>query len=315
MTKQLKIIKGEEVTLLNLENDKTLVLVAQPETEYQVLDENGQVIQNVKLVINSSDLEVYLDRDIPHIILEKYTSYYPYSEAAFSSDSTISLTKSQHIISSKVSSNIIKYSFFAIGILGLPSALMASNNRKKSDLPKEKNNNSSDNAVTVEHIDSNKQQSDVENQLKPNAESSQSAAEKAVEQETEQVDVLTGITEELTVANPDAQTENGDKPESETAETVEETPQPAVAEEAEKATEQIDAPTGITEELTAANPDAQTENGDKPESETAETVEETSVEPTPSESVPNPQEPSEESSKPEASEEAEKEAQQRSRRQ
>ncbi|OOF84330.1 hypothetical protein BKG92_00200 [Rodentibacter ratti] len=144
MSKYLHIIQGNNITKIKLSPVKTLRITAESDTQYQLIDENGQILQNVKTELNGNDLTVFADNEKPTLILENYKINYPIESQLYlqehnltfatASDASQAITYDTAVQASEVSSFIKHLGIWGLGAIGFGSLMWASSHRDKAPL-------------------------------------------------------------------------------------------------------------------------------------------------------------------------------------
>ncbi|MDG6832476.1 Ig-like domain-containing protein [Glaesserella parasuis] len=91
----LQII-NRRIEKVTLETGKTLVKKAEPNTTYQLLDEKGRLMTDVKTEIAGNDLAVFVEgAEQPMIVLQDYQLYYPSQPAPFLAETQASFVTTE----------------------------------------------------------------------------------------------------------------------------------------------------------------------------------------------------------------------------
>ncbi|MDO9863731.1 Ig-like domain-containing protein [Glaesserella parasuis] len=93
----LQII-NRRIEKVTLETGKTLVKKAEPNTTYQLLDEKGRLMTDVKTEIAGNDLAVFVEgAEQPMIVLQDYQLYYPSQPAPFLAETQASFVTTESV--------------------------------------------------------------------------------------------------------------------------------------------------------------------------------------------------------------------------
>ncbi|WP_158661270.1 hypothetical protein, partial [Glaesserella parasuis] len=91
----LQII-NRRIEKVTLETGKTLVKKAEPNTTYQLLDEKGRLMTDVKTEMAGNDLAVFVEgAEQPMIVLQDYQLYYPSQPAPFLAETQASFVTTE----------------------------------------------------------------------------------------------------------------------------------------------------------------------------------------------------------------------------
>ncbi|WP_208605820.1 hypothetical protein, partial [Rodentibacter genomosp. 1] len=147
MANSLRVVHHGEVIEITLSTTETLHLAAQPDTQYQLFDENGQLIQEVKSELIDGDLKIYVEGDTPNLILDNYQSAYPIESKTYLAEINATFATaenasqaafySQPILASEVISPSMKnLAIWGLGAVGIAGVAAATSNKHKGSLIK-----------------------------------------------------------------------------------------------------------------------------------------------------------------------------------
>ena len=104
----LRIINGNKVENLVLNSGKAVTKKATAGTQYQLVNENGQLISHVKTKVVGNDLVVFVEGvEQPTLILEEYQLHYPIENIEYLADAQASFATAENAaIASELSSTV-----------------------------------------------------------------------------------------------------------------------------------------------------------------------------------------------------------------
>lgn len=82
----LNIIRNGQTEIIVLEDGKTITLATQTNTQYQLVDEQGNIVAKPDTTLVNQDLWVFLDNhpdETPHLILQNYQSNFPVQDSKY----------------------------------------------------------------------------------------------------------------------------------------------------------------------------------------------------------------------------------------
>lgn len=104
----LRIINGNKVENLVLNSGKVVTKKVTAGTQYQLVNENGQLISHVKTKVVGNDLVVFVEGvEQPTLILEEYQLHYPIENIEYLADAQASFATAENAaIASELSSTV-----------------------------------------------------------------------------------------------------------------------------------------------------------------------------------------------------------------
>ncbi|WP_373820100.1 Ig-like domain-containing protein [Glaesserella sp.] len=124
----LQIVNNKDVNVVALQSGKTVVQKATAATKYQLIDENGQLISNIKTDVVGDDLWVFVDgAEQPNLVLEGYQLHYPIQNGQYLAETQASFATAESASAAKLLAttatlSTTKLAGIAVGSVALATA-------------------------------------------------------------------------------------------------------------------------------------------------------------------------------------------------
>ncbi|QPB43387.1 Ig-like domain-containing protein [Rodentibacter haemolyticus] len=128
----LHIIKQNHLEKISLPKQQQIRLNAETDTQYQLVDENGQVIDNIKAELVGDDLTIVLENEQTTLVLENYKTAYPVESQIYLTEQNAAVEKmaeaSQVVQATEVIS-LKHLAIFGLSALAIGGAFLIAKNR------------------------------------------------------------------------------------------------------------------------------------------------------------------------------------------
>ncbi|NBH75446.1 hypothetical protein [Rodentibacter pneumotropicus] len=123
----LHIIKGNKITKVPLPSKEVIRIKAESETQYQLVDENGKLLSNIKTELTGNDLHIFVDNERANLILEDYNLSYPIAEKPYFVEQSLSFDLPTEMSEGALQASEVSKPFISkLGIFGFSAFILSS---------------------------------------------------------------------------------------------------------------------------------------------------------------------------------------------